>query len=125
MSEEKVYLKQGDVTVTNTRVVISGKTYAMTNITSVTMGKQSASILPPFIAITVGVIIAAIVGGTIGNLIAVASIIGGIVLFITRKPNYVVRIGSASGEADALESQDQDNVQKIVNAVNEAIVNRG
>lgn len=125
MTEEKTYLNQGNVVVTNTRVVIGGKTYAMTNVTSVSMAKQSSSILPPVIAITVGVIIAAIVGGTFGNIIAVASIIGGLVLLFTRKPNYVVKIGSASGESDALISNDQDYVQKIVNALNQAIVSRG
>jgi len=49
----------------------------------------------------------------------------GIAIAVMTKPSYVVRIGSASGEANALVSKDRAFVGKIVNAMNEAIVKRG
>jgi hypothetical protein len=65
-----------------------------------------------------------LVGGVIG-LLGIIGIVGGITLMVRAKPTYVVRIGSASGEANALASKDRDHIQKIVDAMNEAIIKRG
>jgi hypothetical protein len=44
---------------------------------------------------------------------------------ILPKPTYMVRIGSASGEADVLGSKDRDPIEHIVRAMNKAIIERG
>jgi hypothetical protein len=49
----------------------------------------------------------------------------GIYLIGQAKPSYVVRIGSASGESDGLVSKDSEYIQKIVDAMNKAIIQRG
>ncbi len=119
MSDEKSYYAKGNISVTSTRVVLGGKTYALSNITSVALGKKTGSILPPFGLIAVGAIIAAIVGGSFGNFIAIAAIVGGFVwlVYVIAKPYYVVKIGSASGETDVFHSKNQAEIQEIVNAI--------
>lgn len=129
MTEEKVYYQSGDVTITGTRAILGGKTYAMANITSVSMGKVAANRVPG-IAIAVGGIA---IGGCIGALsesggmwaLGAVFLIIGVAVAVMAKPKYIVRIGSASGETDALTHEDQDYIQKIVTAMNEAIINRG
>ena len=64
----------------------------------------------------------AILAGAIFGLLVLA---GGIALIIMAKPTYVVAIGTAGGEVDALGSRDQDYVATIVSAMNEAIIHRG
>jgi len=118
----------------------------MANITSVSSAIIPANRVPGVIIAIVGLLITACAGcffvGTLsssGNTDAVggAVVIGvgvlfgllvmgaGIAIAVMTKPSYVVRIGSASGEANALVSKDRAFVGKIVNAMNEAIVKRG
>jgi len=40
------------------------------------------------------------------------------------KNNYIVKIGSAGSEKDSLTSQDKELIDEIVNAINEAIIDR-
>ncbi len=155
-NSEITFYQDQSVFITNTRAVIGGKTYAMANITSVTVGEIAAKRIP-------GILIAAIGGpltcccgvllsagltsmfavtlqnqsssgpagalGTILNigflLVSFLIVVGGVALAIMAKPTYVVKIGSSSGEADALLSKDKEYILKIVNALNDAIVKRG
>ncbi len=132
MSEEYLYRK-GSVAITPTRAVLGSKTYALANITSVEIGKR-----PPNNAIPAGGIMIGIVmlffgllagsGGSIGYVVAGMGIvlIGLSIFGITKnKPKYLVRIGSASGEKDVLESTNEARIREIVNAINDAIVQRG
>jgi len=119
---EASYYQDGTVSITNARAVLGGKTYAMANITSVSMATIPANRKPGIVIAIIGLLIAGVTnGGIIGLLILAA----GIVLAVIVKPSYVVRIGSASGEADGLVSPNIEYIQKIVNAVNEAIIKRG
>jgi len=58
-------------------------------------------------------------------LIGIALVACGVVVLKTAKTKYVIRIRSASSESDGLTSTDQEYVARIVDAMNEAIVNRG
>jgi len=57
--------------------------------------------------------------------VGIAFVVCGIVILKTVKTKYVIRIRSASSESDGLISTDQEYVARIVDAMNEAIVNRG
>lgn len=143
MSEVTFY-QDSVVLITNARAVLGAKTYAMAGITSVTTGvipanrrigiaiacfglsAASCGCCPIGLSMTGakdtgGFIVLGIGLGLLGML----GIAAGIVLALITKPTYVVRIGSASGEANALSSKDAGYIQKIVNAMNEAIVKRG
>lgn len=129
MSEETVYYSDSAIQVTNARAVLGGKTYAMANITSVTMGEKPVNRTPGIVIAIVGLSIAACTstasnsaGGVIFGILVLAA---GIAIAAIAKPSYIVRLGSASGESDALISKDREYIQKIVNAINEAIIKRG
>lgn len=129
MSEEISVYQDANIHVTNLRAMLQGKTYAMANITSVSMHTQAANNAPGVIIAVIGGMIAmsllagrdAMGCGVFGLLLLAA----GIAIALAAKSTYWVRIGSASGETNALSSNDRDYIQRIVNAMNEAIVRRG
>jgi hypothetical protein len=62
----------------------------------------------------------------LGALIFAALLIAaGVAVFLTAKPSYTVKLGSASGETHALNSKNMADVKEIVDAMNTAIINRG
>jgi len=130
MTTEKTFYQQGSVTITSARAVLGGKTYAMSNITSVTLTTKPAKKLLPAVLLIGGIALALVslidleslfMCGGIGT--AMALIGGGLLIGI--KPTYIVKIGSASGETDALSSPKKEAMTPIVNAINEAIIARG
>lgn len=127
---ETVYYQDVDITVTNKRVSLSGKTYSMANITSIAMHTEPANRTPGYTMALVGlVIVACSLGfkeeGVIGIIVGLVVLVIGIAYAYDEKTKYFVRIGSASGESNALWHYDKAYIQKVVDAVNEAIVKRG
>jgi hypothetical protein len=144
-SQETTYYQDGSVTVTNTRAILGAKTYSMANITSVSSATIPANRMPGVVITIVGLLITVCAScpaiGVLGSgdpdaiggalVFGMGAVFGllimgvGIVIAVMVKPSYVVKIGSASGEANALLSKDAAYIGKIVNAMNEAIVKRG
>jgi hypothetical protein len=128
---EVSYYQDDAVSVTNARAVLGGKTYAMANITSVSMAEKPANRTPGIIIAVIGLVIAACLGLVGGNsnatglLVGIAIIGAGVAIAVSAKPSYIIKIGSASGEGDGLVSEDREQIQKIVSAMNEAIIKRG
>ena len=133
---EIVYYTDDAVTVTNARAMFRGKTYALANVTSVEMViKQPENQYVAILLIAIGlvlvlgavVIIGSLSIGTVAGLLFSGVIAGLFGVWIMRheKPSYIVRISSSSREADALISEDQQYIQNIVKAVNEAFIKRG
>ena len=119
--QEKVFLKDNNVTVTQARYIANGKTYTMRNISSVSLFTLKSSYTLETILIVVGVILLIagtyIVGGILGAI--------GVTLMVIKKDEYAVRISTNSGETNSLTSKDKDYIQKIVDALNDAIIHRG
>lgn len=123
VGNEKIYFDEGDVKVTKARFIVPAQTYAMSGITSV-----KSIVDQPF----KGPAILAILGGLFIFFIAqTASIITGLVLiagaalwFIKGKKHIVI-LSSASGEAEALSSNNSGFIERIISALNDAIVERG
>lgn len=129
MAEETIY-QDSSIQVTTSRAILREKTYAMANVTSVSMYTQPANRTAGiFITIIGG--LAFLVGMTAGPDARCALWFGvimlavGLIAAITPKASHWVRIGSASGEANALSSADPEYIRKIVTAMNDAIVRRG
>ena len=129
---EEILLETENFKVTTARAILGGKTYAMSNITSVKMVKASAIAIFPILGLAIGVIL--MLGGfaTIRDsgrpllfILGLAFVAGGILSLMRAEPTYHVRIGSPSGEADVMSSKDQATIQNIVDAMNNAIVKRG
>lgn len=125
-TREKVYYSDGAITVTSTRAVLGGKTYAMANVTSVSLAENQNGAGCGCALFGVGVIVA-FAGlssdGTAGiGVFGIVVVIAGILLM--NATSYVVCIGSASGEANALQHRSREYIQTIVDAVNQAIIDR-
>jgi hypothetical protein len=133
---EVTYLENEDVTITNSRAIIKGKTFAMANITSISLGIIPADKSGAFATGCMGVFFGLIAFG-IGYLLQFTGgmIFGGVILVgaiaiadasaKSQKDKYLVNVGSASGETQAPWAYDREYIQKIVDAMNEAIVKRG
>jgi hypothetical protein len=99
----------------------------MANITSVSMAEKPANRKLGIVVAILGLIILAITYqlGSSGGVIFGVILLGlGILIAAIVKPTYTVRIGSASGETDAISSNDKKYIQAIVRAMNEAFIER-
>jgi hypothetical protein len=129
VAEETIY-RDSAIQVTTSRAILRDKTYAMANVTSVSMYTQPGNRTAGIILSILGGF-GVLVGLTAGPDARCALWFGAIMLAvgllaaITPKNSYWVRIGSASGEANALSSPDPEYIRKIVEAMNDAIVRRG
>lgn len=121
-SAEQKFYEDGNVIVTQSRFVASSKTYAMRNISSMSIGEIKKSKVFQILVIIVGVIMLTGEGTRVYGVVAIA--MGALLLYFIRN-EYSVRINSNSGENDGFVSKDRERIEKIVNAVNEAMVLRG
>ena len=127
---ESIYYQDSNITITNAHAILGSKTYAMANITSVSMGTVAANRTAGISISLFGFIVflCSLMGRNVflvGVLGAVIFIGLGIYLAYSAKPQYTVIIGSSSGESNALSAHDSEYIQRIVNSINEAIVKRG
>lgn len=118
--DETTFFEYEGVRVTNTRFIVDGQTFAMNNITSVKPLEQKPNRLWPALFILFGVIPA--LNGAYGALVFAA--IGG-VWWAMQKTVYHVMLHTAGGETSALKTFQKEYLQKIVTALNNAIVHRG
>ena len=124
-------LKEKDVKITNERAIIGTKTYAISEISSVSMDVNEPKLFLPIFFIALA--------GVCSVLVALSDMreyseflttsiylgIAGLLFFIfSQKTKYSVRIRSASGEFKALEAVDRGHVERIVKAMNAAIAQR-
>lgn len=130
MAEETVY-SDDTVSVTTARVIISGTTYALHNITSVKMtftpAKKGCAVTLLIVSIWgllgAGGAFSKSVGTGLGGLFLTGGIIAGAIAWMCAcKPDYHVAIASSSGEAHVLTSKDKGYIEKIVASINDAIV---
>ena len=135
MAEETVFLSEGGMFVSISRVNLGGTTYATANITSVSKRMRPAKTGCATILIVLGLLMALIFLGALttsdvstglGGLLFAGIILGlGVLWYRSLKPTYLLVFASSSGETEALSSQDQALIDRVVRAVNEAIVARG
>lgn len=118
--DETTFFEYEGVRVTNTRFIVDGQTFAMNNITSVKPLEQKPNRLLPGLLIAIGVLPA--LNGVYGWL--VMSLIGG-VWWAMQKTVYHVMLHTAGGETSALKTFQKEYLQKVVTALNNAIVHRG
>lgn len=120
-SSEKIFYQKNQIIVTQSRFIYGPQTYAMRNISSVSLYViEKSRLLPIILIITGGICIisrAFLLGG-------VLVVIGALILYLV-KNEYSVRIQSNAGEVNTFKSTNRLLVQEIVDAVNEAIIFRG
>lgn len=118
--KEKSYFKNKGIHITNTRAIFPNKTYAMANITSVSIGEEKQDRTVPITIIVIGVI-----GLTFFPEIGFPLILVGTIWIYMKKKEYSVKIGSSSGEIEGFTSKNRELVRKVVSAMNDAIIDRG
>lgn len=135
MPEERVFLNENNLYVSNTKVILRGTTYATANITSVakrfTPASKGCAVL--LILFGVGALISAFaamtsVGGGDGGgvvVMGVAALAAGVFWLQSLKPTFHVFVASASAEREGLSSKDESLVDRITTAINDAITYRG
>lgn len=131
MTQEKVIYEQGNIKITNMRAIFGDKTYAISNITSVTRKeKTNLSAFLPVAVIVVGIAFISFAFFIYAiNWVAIGfgsiMVVGGYFLAMLLKTEYFVQIGSASGEEQAYKSKSIAKVTEIVKAVNQAMIQQG
>jgi len=124
-NNEKEFLREGKVVVTNARFIVPSQTYAMSGVTSVKKNRQDPDRKLPIIMIILGLIII-LVSQTSGSIITTILLIGlGIFILTKLKPTYIIALNTSGGEMKALSSKDQEYIDKIIKALNESIIHRG
>ena len=122
MSEEKTYLDEGGIRVTNARFVVPGQTYTMSGVTSV-RAAVNQPLKGPAILGVVGLLM--LFTGEIGAIAVGVLCIAGAVYWYLKGAIHIVVLSSASGEAEALSAKDADKIARIIGALNDSIVGRG
>jgi hypothetical protein len=131
MTEEKVIYERGNIKVTNLRAIFGDKTYAISNITSVTKKeKTNLSAFLPVAIIVVGIAFISLaffedVINWATIIFGVFMVVGGYFVALLLKTEYFVQIGSASGETQAYTSKNIAEIAEIVQAINQAMIQQG
>jgi hypothetical protein len=133
-NEESVIFEQSNVKVTSQRVIIGPKTYVLSNITSVRLGRRDSVGCFAICLIFLGLILAAsgITQVTYNPRTAIGVLVFGAIIAAAgfalkraARPTYTVNLGSAAGESNILESKVPGEIQPIVGAIHGAVVRRG
>lgn len=128
MTEEKTFFHYEDVSVTNSRFMVGSQTFAMSNITSVQALKQDPKRFWPTVVIILGGLytLGSFAGDQTGSgVVGLIVVAAAIYWWIRKKPMYHVMLRTAGGEAKALSSEQKEYIEKVVQALNDAIVTRG
>lgn len=123
--DEIEFYKGGNVSITNARFLVGSTTYAMNGVTSVKRGQTDPSKAAPVIAGLIGLAMVFVATTFLFKAIGVGLFLLAVVWFRSIKPEYIVVLNSASGESQALSSQDVKYINDVINALNEAIIHRG
>jgi len=135
--EEKIFLSVSGCKVTNTRLELSGTTYALANISSCKIktidesfwdDKSDEKNKAKIISVVIGILLMFINGG-FGFIILIIGVIGTNFFIkgeMVKMYSYELVIGTNAGEVVGLKDRYSDkNLKNIANAINDAIIYRG
>jgi len=115
--------KTADVKVTNARFIVDKQTYAINGVTSVMTASKAPNRISPLM---VGLLGLFLLFGNMGGVIVGLTMIGtAIWIWLKQRSTHIVVLRSSSGEAKALVSKDANAVQRVVDALNDALIHRG
>jgi hypothetical protein len=125
--ETSFYADQNGVRVTDKRVIVGDTTYALANITSVSTTIEKPNLTGPILFIGIGILLllGAVSGNSVGlGFFGLFLLLLGAVWYRGCKPRWHLKISSASGESTPLQSQNEQWITSIVQAINEAMIHR-
>ncbi len=118
--DERTFFEYEGVKVTNARFVVDGQTFAMSNVTSVNPITEPPKRLWGILILMVGV--ASLFENPFFGVPVVA--IAAYFLFKQRAV-YHVMLRTSGGETKALTTHQKNHLDRVVSALNDAIVHRG
>ncbi|NOU46184.1 MAG: hypothetical protein HOO86_03880 [Bacteroidales bacterium] len=121
MAEEKVFLDERGIKVTSARFISLGKTHSIAGVTEVSTFIHRPERKYPIIVAAIGIILLLFKVYVFG----VVLIAAGVAWWIIQKNEYSVMLSSASGNSDAFRDKDEAFIDRVVAALNDAIVHRG
>jgi hypothetical protein len=133
-SKEVLYYSDDMAVVATERAVLGGETYLLADILSVSMAVKSTNRVPSALValLGAGITLFALIGARGDPLLGIILTVGGLALLavgllltITARARYVVRLETGQGEVDALASPDRYRVERIVRAVERAMAGTG
>lgn len=127
---EHILLDENGVFVSNARFVDNKQTYAMSGVTSVNQYIEQPSRKWPIIITVFGAItflqgLALLPYGAIVAIFGALLVLLGVWLYRKKVPVFGVVLHSASGQARIAQCVDQMFIERVVNALNQAIIMRG
>lgn len=127
MLEEHIFLQENNVLVSNARFMIDRKeTYAMDGIVYIKLGRRKKKI--KYMRIVIGLILFAIgLAVTYFHMLGFLGIILGLLSMATamKKIPYTIEIKTTAGEEQVYSDKDGEFIQKVYQALNDAIIFRG
>ena len=118
--QENVLFSEGNVKVTTARFVVKTTTYPIAGITAVSHDSIPVSRVLPILLVLVGILALAIKIWLLGIFLALC----GILALAFMKPKHTVGIATAGGQIKAVESSDGPYIERIVVALNRAVIER-
>jgi hypothetical protein len=135
--EENFFFQEGRVKISKLRFVVGNKTFAMSGITSVELERIFPALLVPvglFICGAIFCYVGCAHGGSpmYGVALFMTKVgllffgLGGIILALRcHKYKYSVKLNTSGGEVRSFISRDKRLIARIVDALNEGIIQRG
>lgn len=134
MNEIK-FLDENNVSVSNSRFIVNGQTYAISNVTSVKLVtnknlSNEGAVTTGFWLLIIGVsfLLPSFVYDSTFMILCGFAMIGiGILLFSNKEftYSYSLVLSTSAGEIQVLENTNKSYIENIVSALNQSIVSRG
>ncbi|OYD77976.1 UNVERIFIED_ORG: hypothetical protein BDU10_3099 [Burkholderia sp. CF145] len=124
--EERTFLDEGGVKVTNARVLVGSQTYAMSGVTSVKHAMKPAKRTVPVVCFLVAAATLYFNHQDMGAILfAVAAAVVGVLAWVAVKDEHFVILHSSSGESKAVTHTDSGFIHRVIRAINDSIISRG
>jgi hypothetical protein len=118
--EEKTFFEYDDVKVTNARFISGGQTYAMSNLTSVKTFEEKPKRFWGILIFLFGLM--ALNSSTV---VGIAICAAAAFYLYKQKTVFHIMLATSSGETSALKTYQPEYLNKVVGALNNAIIHRG
>jgi hypothetical protein len=131
--EEKVFFESGDVKVTNNRFISGSQTFAMSNVTSLRPTEEPPPRDGRGAVFLIGLLVLLVSAGSLTSGAAVAAALGaaiglGVCVLAVKMPGvwplYRIILTTSAGETSALVTREREHLDRVLQALNEAIVHR-
>lgn len=124
MDAEKTYFTDNMIAVTSTRIIATGTTYPLNGITAVTWQQHVQKGKVTGWVMMILSLIFVCYASWVGVLICLGIFVWGF-MKVKKPKNYSIVVATAGQQGEIFTSTSHDYIQKIIEAINQAIIERG